>query len=81
MFVMVNGERKIDGKKKVGARWISWFFGLSILVAVALFAAHWSDEQEFARLVAHAQPAWLLLGLLLQMATRALHNSFIYMAT
>jgi len=62
---MVNSERKTDGKKKAGARWISWLFGLAILVAVALFAAHRSEEQEFARLVAHAQPAWLFLGLLL----------------
>jgi hypothetical protein len=38
-------------------------------MAVALFAAHWSEGQEFARLVTHAQPAWLLLGLLLQMGT------------
>jgi uncharacterized membrane protein YbhN (UPF0104 family) len=66
---MVNVESKTDGKKKAGARWISWLFGLAILAAVALFAAHLSEEQEFARLVAHAQPAWLLLGLLLQMGT------------
>ncbi|MHB8910700.1 MAG: lysylphosphatidylglycerol synthase transmembrane domain-containing protein [Syntrophales bacterium] len=65
----MNGERKTDGKKKAGVRWISWLFGLAILVAVALVAAHWSEEREFARLVSHAQPAWLLLGLLLQMGT------------
>ena len=66
---MLNGERKTDRKKKVGARWISWLFGLAILVAVALFVAYRSEEQEFARLVAHAQPPWLLLGLLLQLGT------------
>ncbi|MCG6536506.1 MAG: flippase-like domain-containing protein, partial [Syntrophales bacterium LBB04] len=66
---MVNAKRKPKGKKKAGVRWISWLFGLAILVAVALFATHRSEEQEFARLVAHAQPAWLLLGLLLQMGT------------
>jgi len=38
-------------------------------VAVALFAAHRSEGREFARLVAHAQLAWLFLGLLLQMGT------------
>ena len=48
---------------------MSWLFGLAILVAVALFVAHRSEEQEFARLVAHAEPAWLLLGLVLQMGT------------
>ena len=65
---MVNVMSK-TGKKKAGARWISWLFGLAILAAVALFVAHRSEEQELARLVAHAQPAWLLLGLLLQMGT------------
>jgi uncharacterized membrane protein YdcZ (DUF606 family) len=61
---MVNAESKTHRKKKAGACWISWLFGLAILVAVALFAAHWSQEQAFARLVAHAKPAWLFLGLL-----------------
>ncbi len=32
---MVNGESKTDGKKKARVRWISWLFGLAILVAVA----------------------------------------------
>jgi uncharacterized protein (TIRG00374 family) len=66
---MVHIKRKTNRKKKGGVRWISWLFGLAILVAVALFAAHRSEGQEFARLVAHAQPAWLFLGLLLQMST------------
>ena len=66
---MVHIESKTDGKKKCSARWISWLFGLAILAAVALFAAHRSEAKEFARLVAHAQPAWLFLGLLLQLST------------
>ncbi len=66
---MVNAERKTNRKKKSGTRWISWLFGLAILAAVGLFTAHRSEEQEFARLVAHAQLSWLLLGLLLQMGT------------
>jgi uncharacterized membrane protein YbhN (UPF0104 family) len=69
LFTKVNGKTERNGKKKVGASWISWLFGLSILAALALFAYHWSEEREFARLVAHAHPAWLLLGLLLQTGT------------
>jgi uncharacterized membrane protein YbhN (UPF0104 family) len=69
LFAMANLEIKTEGKKQAGARWIAWLFGLAILVAVALFAAHRSEEQAFARLVAHAQPAWLFLGLMLQMTT------------
>ncbi len=52
-----------------GGRWISVLFGVVILVAVVLFATHRSEEREFVRLVSHAQPAWLLLGLLLQIGT------------
>ena len=66
---MTKPESKTGGTPHAGARWISWLFGLAILAAVALFVARRSEEQELARLVAYAQPAWLLLGLLLQMGT------------
>jgi len=66
---MTTPESKTEGKPNPGARWIPWLFGPAILVAVAWFVAHRSEEQELARLVAHAQPAWLLLGLLLQTGT------------
>jgi uncharacterized membrane protein YbhN (UPF0104 family) len=52
-----------------GGRWISWLFGLAILGAVALIATHRSEGREFVRLVVHAHPAWLLLGILLQTST------------
>lgn len=52
-----------------GGRWISWLFGLAILAAVALIATHRNEGREFVRLVAHARPAWLLLGVLLQIGT------------
>jgi uncharacterized membrane protein YbhN (UPF0104 family) len=65
---MVSPE-KTPGRKKAGARWISWLFALAILAAVVLLAAHRTEEKEFARLVAHAKPAWLLLGLVLQLGT------------
>jgi uncharacterized protein (TIRG00374 family) len=69
LFAMVNVKSKAYGKKKGRARWISWLFGLAILVAVALFTAHRSEGQEFARLVAQTKLIWLLLGLLFQMGT------------
>ncbi len=61
--------RRAGGKRKAGRSWVSWLFGLAILAAVALFATHRSEERELARLVAHARPVWLLLGLLLQAGT------------
>ncbi len=66
---MLNAEKETNRKRKAGARWIPWLFGLAILAAVVLFATHRSEAQELARLVAHARASWLLLGLLLQTGT------------
>ena len=57
------------GRPKALARWVSWFFGLGLLVAVVMFATHHSQEMAFAQLVLHSKPAWLLVALLLQMGT------------
>lgn len=65
----MDAESKPIGKRKAGARWTLWLFGLAILAAVALVATHGHEVRELARLVAHARPAWLLVGLLLQLGT------------
>jgi len=57
------------GRPKALARWVSWFFGLGLLVAVVMFATHYSEQMAFAHLLLHARPAWLLVALLLQMGT------------
>jgi uncharacterized protein (TIRG00374 family) len=57
------------GKKKLLTSWISWLFGVALVIAVVLLAAHRTEGREFADLVAHARPLWLLLGLLPQMGT------------
>src|SRR5208283_2979605 len=57
------------GRPKALARWVSWFFGLGLLVAVVMFATHHSQEMAFAQLVLQARPVWLLVALLLQMGT------------
>lgn len=54
---------------KARSRWISWFFGLGLLVAVVMIATHHSQEMAFAQLVLQVRPAWLLVALLLQMGT------------
>jgi hypothetical protein len=66
---MTTPERAAVGKPNARARWTSWLFGPAILAAVALFVAHRTEERALARLGARAQPAWLLLGLLLQVGT------------
>jgi uncharacterized membrane protein YbhN (UPF0104 family) len=68
-LAMGSAEGRKGWRKKAGGRWIPWVFGLAILAAVGLFAAHRSEWQELVRLAAHIQPAWLLLGLLLQIGT------------
>jgi hypothetical protein len=56
-------------RPKLLARWVPWFFGLDLLVAVVMFATHHSQEMAFAQLVLHARPGWLIVALLLQMGT------------
>jgi len=57
------------GQPKALARWVSWFFGLGLLVAVVMFVTHHSEEMDFAQLVLHTRPVWLLIALLLQLGT------------
>jgi Mg2+-importing ATPase len=73
---LTKPENRTVATPKAGARWISWLFGLAILAAVALFVAHRSAEQELARLVVHAQPAWLLLALRLSVHPALVFASF-----
>jgi uncharacterized membrane protein YbhN (UPF0104 family) len=42
---------------------------MCLLVAVVMFAKHQSEEMAFVQLMFHARPAWLLVGLLLQIGT------------
>lgn len=65
----VSGLMMTKSRIKTGARSLSWVFGLAMLVAVVVFAAHHSEGMAFARLLLRVRPVWLLLALLLQMAT------------
>ncbi len=46
-----------------------WLVGAALLGAVILAAAHFSEQQEFARLLDRARPGWLLVAALLQAGT------------
>jgi uncharacterized membrane protein YbhN (UPF0104 family) len=50
-------------------QWRRWGFGLLLLAAVLLVAAHAAEGREFAFLLTRSAPAWLLLAALLQAAT------------
>ncbi len=51
------------------ARWISWIFGAAVLAVVIGAALHFSEERELIRLAERAEPAWLLVALVLQVGT------------
>ncbi|HYX92256.1 MAG TPA: lysylphosphatidylglycerol synthase transmembrane domain-containing protein [Myxococcaceae bacterium] len=47
----------------------SWLLGTAVLGGVVLVSLHWSEERDFAGLLHHARPAWLLVATLLQALT------------
>ncbi|HXJ21107.1 MAG TPA: lysylphosphatidylglycerol synthase transmembrane domain-containing protein [Polyangia bacterium] len=51
------------------ARWFTWLFGLAVLGAVVLAAAHFSEGRRMLAHARHAQPRWILVAALLQAAT------------
>lgn len=57
------------GRLLAQGRWLSLAFGVAVLIAVVVLATHRSEELAFVRLVLRARPAWLLLGLALQLGT------------
>ncbi len=46
-----------------------WFVGLLLLSSLVLLVTHLGELEHFAQLVRQAEPAWLLLALVLQVAT------------
>lgn len=58
-----------DLADKALANWRTWLLGFLLVAAVAFAAFHWGDVKKFARLVAHAQPLWLLAALAAQLLT------------
>ena len=59
----------IKSQPKARARWVSWVFGLGLLIVVVMFATHQSQEMAFAQLVLKVRPTWLIAALLLQSGT------------
>jgi uncharacterized protein (TIRG00374 family) len=51
------------------ARWFTWLFGLAVLGAVVLAAAHFSEGRQLVEHARHVQPRWILVAALLQAAT------------
>jgi len=51
------------------ARWLTWLFGLAILGAVVLAAAHFSEGRQFIAYARHARPRWIAVAALFQAVT------------
>ena len=51
------------------ANWRSWLLALLLIAGVVVAALHWADVKQFAALVAHAQPLWLLAAAAAQLLT------------
>jgi uncharacterized membrane protein YbhN (UPF0104 family) len=49
--------------------WIAWLLGAAVLAAVVIAVLHASEQRQLLQVAQSAQPAWLLLALLLQALT------------
>lgn len=57
---------------KILASWRTWLLGLLLVAGVVFAAFHWGDVKQFGKLVAHAEPLWLLAALGAQLLTYVL---------
>jgi len=53
------------------SRWLRWLFGAALVGAVVVVAAHFSEGREFVELASQARPLWLVMAVVLQVATYA----------
>jgi len=50
-------------------RWTTWLFGLLLLSGVCVVALHFTEFEHWVELLRAAQPGWLALAVVLQLAT------------
>ncbi|RST30840.1 UPF0104 family protein [Sphingomonas ginkgonis] len=53
----------------IGAHWRNWLLAALLVAALAVAILHWGDVKKFAALLATAEPLWLIVAGLLQLAT------------
>jgi uncharacterized protein (TIRG00374 family) len=51
------------------ANWRSWLLALLLVAGVVVAVLHWGDVKQFAALVSHSQPLWLLAAAAAQLLT------------
>ena len=64
-------DTEAAGPKEGGAaaNWRSWLLALLLIAGVIVAVLHWGDVKNFAGLVAHSQPLWLLAAAAAQLLT------------
>ena len=50
-------------------RYLPWVFGAAILIIVVVVSLHFSEAQDFLRVIQTSQPEWILLATILQVLT------------
>src|SRR3954454_2650837 len=62
-------QHRGDEPRSAFANWRSWLLAVLLIAGVVVAVLHWGDVRNFAELVAHAQPLWLLAGAVAQLLT------------
>lgn len=60
-----HGTRAIARRRSL----IAWLFGVALVVTIVIAVTSLSEQRAFVELLRHVQPAWLALGLVLQLGT------------
>lgn len=63
------GESDKGLVRRALSSWRSWLLAVLLIAAIVFAVFHWADVKKFADLVSHAQPAWLLAAVGVQLAT------------
>jgi uncharacterized protein (TIRG00374 family) len=66
----MSKNRQSNGEPdSVFANWRSWLLAVLLIAGVVVAVLHWGDVRNFAELVAHSEPLWLLAGVVAQLLT------------
>jgi uncharacterized membrane protein YbhN (UPF0104 family) len=56
---------------RVHSRLLGWLFGVALVITLVIVATNLGEGRAFVELTRHVRPAWLALGVLLQLGTYA----------
>jgi len=62
-----NAETAVAASRT--SRWLNWGLGIALVAGVSFAALHFSEAEQIAAIAEGARPSWLLVAILLQLAT------------